>query len=560
MAINKLRQLASYSLPVAIFRYSSKTKTFYFDWIKRQAYLSASSKSKSFNIEFQDHHKWSKESKEQIISFLKNKNRFENNSFSFPIKGFINNIGVPDKAIRKLSAKISTDISLIEVTRDRYLADIEINLLQNRIVLSLSCSYGGSIGYSAGDFHDEELIFKAFKDCFILVLSQTDKDIQLFKFINDHNLLDEVIRHKGMLHYLMPKLIASESGNHFTEEIVNHVFSSRDSMTATMIQAIIFLSSNNIVSQNRVESYFNQIIELGLKYENDSSLATSYYNFGGYYRGIHIFDKALHFYNKAFKTDNTYLKRAYFCRELAGILFELEFYKLSAKFYSKAKLLEPNNIFISATLGDAELYSGNYKTALNHFDEFLLKNNNQEYDKYESSLKFTICKALINVLEVESQTRNSKKAYTILKTLTEKDLLDSEKLDEIVHCDALNPIVWGFYATLAVKEKDLTLLFLCSLMQAVLIKFDSKIWAYLAILTTYKGSSSALLNDIVNTAYFYCRESFISELQETLELEKYSDFKSDEFLNHVEKLIKAPKEHPKELRFWDNDEVQIIKF
>lgn len=559
MPIAKIRQLASYDLPVALFRYNSKNRTFYFDWIKRHAYLSSSSKKKSFNIEFQDYHLWSKNSTNQIISFLKSKIRFSSNLFSFPIQGFLNNINAPDKTARKLSSKISKNIALIEITRDRNLANIEINILENRIVLNLTGAFGGSIGYKKGDLNNEDLIFKAFKDCLILILFQTEKDLDLFKFINDHKLLDEVINHPGMLHYLMPKLIASESGNHFTKEIVEHVFKSGNPISATIIQTIIFLSSKNVISQERVESYFEQVIELSLESKNETSLATSYYNLGGYYRGINVFDKAIHFYNKAYKTENSYLKRGYFCRELAGILFELDFFRLSAKFYTKASVLEPDNIFLIATLGDAEFYSGNYEKAFNHFDDFLVKNANQNHDKYEFSLKYTICKALIEILEVKQQKRNINKSYEILKSLTQNELQESSKLDELVKIDALNPIIWSYFSTVFLKDEDLTMLFVSSLIQAILIKRDSKIWAYVAILTTYEGSPSELLNDIVNTAYFYCREDFISELQDMIELKEYDDFKGDKFLNYVEELIKTPKEYPMELRFWDEDEVKTIE-
>lgn len=559
MQIAKIRQLASYDLPVAIFRYNSKNKSFYFDWIKRYAYLSSSSDKKSFNIEFQDHHLWSNDSTNHIISFLNRKNKFSNNSFTFPIKGFINNINVTDKTARKLSSNISKNINLINITRDREIADIEINLLDNRIVLNLSSSFGGSMGYKNGDIYDENLIFNGFKNCLLLILSQTDKDVEFFNFVNKHKLLNEVINNPGMLQYLMPKLIASESGYHFTEEIVNHVFKSGDPITRGIIQAIIFLSSKNIIPQERVESYFNQIIKLNLESKNNTALAISYYNFGAYYRGLNILDKAFHYYNKAYKTGDIYSKRGYFYRELGGILFELEFFRLSANFYEKAKSLEPENIYLIATLGDAEFYSGNFEKALNHFNDFLIKNVNHNHDKYEFSLKFTICKALIEILEVKSQKRNPKKSFEILELLSEQELQDSDKLDELIEIDALNPTTWSYYSTLFFKDENFTMHFISSLMQAVLVKFNAKIWAYLSIQTTYETGSYGLLNDIVNTAYFYCREEFISELQDMIELKDYSNFKGDKFLNYVEELIKEPKEYPIELRFWDEDDIKTIE-
>ena len=107
MPISKIKQLASYDLPVAIFRYNSIDKTFYFDWVKRCAYLCSSSGNKSFDIEFEDNHLWNEKSSDYIISYIKRRNTFSNGNFSFPIRGFINNISISDKAARKLSTNIS---------------------------------------------------------------------------------------------------------------------------------------------------------------------------------------------------------------------------------------------------------------------------------------------------------------------------------------------------------------------------------------------------------------------------------------------------------------------
>lgn len=560
LPIAKIEQLAHYELPVALFRYNSLNKTFYFEWISRYAYLSSSSKAKSFNIQFEEHHLWGSGSSKRIISFLDRRIRFKSGSFSFPIKGFINNISAPNKTSRILSAKIRNNIELINLIRDRDLADIEINLLENRIVLNLSGACGSSIGYNKDDNDDDDLIFKAFKQSLLLILHQTDKDEQLFKFIIENNMLDDIINHSTILNTLIPTLIASESGHHFTQEIVEHVYKYGDNTAGGLIQVIMFLASGNRISQERVESYFNQLISLASEFKNEESLARTYYNFGGYYRAINHYSDALHYYNEACKTSSKYLKRGYFYKELGGILFDLNFFRLSAKFYEKAYELEPENIFILATLGDAEFYSGNYEKAKNNFDDFLSKNVNANHDKYEFSLKFTICEALIGFFDKKIQKRNVLEFINALSTYTKEDFTEEEKLNELINIDALNPLTWSLYSILFIKNKNTEMLFISSLMEAVLMKSNSNVWAHLSILTTYKDTPSELLNDIVNTAYFYCREDFISSLQEMIEFEEYKNFKGDSFLSHIEELIKSPKEHPMELRFWnDGDDVKIIK-
>ncbi|MFC2187446.1 DUF4365 domain-containing protein [Fulvivirgaceae bacterium LMO-SS25] len=553
----KIKQLASYELPVALFRYNSKGKTFYFDWIKRFYYLSSSSIKKSFNIEFQDYNLWSEDSANHLILSLKRNFSVSRGSFSFPVKGFINNVNTSIKTSRKLSAKILEELVLIDVVRDKYKADLEINLMEDRIVLNFSNCYGGSIGYSKEYKNDENYLFSAFKKCLLLILAQTDKDLELFNFIDQNKLLNDIINHTGILQYLMPKLIASESGNHFTQEIVDHVFRFGDVISITKLQTIMLLSSRNIIKQERVEAYFNQIISLSLEHQNKTSLATSYYNFGSYYRSIYVFDRALHYYNRAFKSDCNYLNRGYFCREVASVLFELGFFRLSSKLYKKAIELEPENIFLLATLGDAEFYSGNYEEASNYFNNFLLKNTDNYFHKYEFSLKFTICKTLIELLEKGSQRRNPVKSLEILVSFNQQELQELSKLDEVIEIDALNPVVWSYYSIQCLKGKNLTMVFISNLMQAILIKNESKIWAYLSYLATSEEAYSALLNDIVNTAYFYCKESFILELQKMVEFKDY--FRGDEFLNYVEELIKTPREYPIELRYWSDENLTIIE-
>jgi len=85
-------------------------------------------------------------------------------------------------------------------------------------VLNFSGSFGASIGYKEYSFDNEDIMFSAFKSYLLLVLFQVDKDVEFFKFIDENKLLDELIKHPEMLQYLMPKLIASESGNHFREK------------------------------------------------------------------------------------------------------------------------------------------------------------------------------------------------------------------------------------------------------------------------------------------------------------------------------------------------------
>lgn len=130
MSISKINQLASYEIPVALFRYNARNKEFYFEWIVRYRFLSSSLKNKTFNIEFEDHHLWSENSMIEIISYLKKREDYNKGSYSFPIRGFVNEINVSHKVTRKLATAISMNEPLVKIVRDRYASDIEINLLK----------------------------------------------------------------------------------------------------------------------------------------------------------------------------------------------------------------------------------------------------------------------------------------------------------------------------------------------------------------------------------------------------------------------------------------------
>lgn len=424
--------------------------------------------------------------------------------------------------------------------------------------MNLSGSYGSSMGFKKTDLENDNLIYSAFKTALLLILAQTGKDTIIIDYIKQNNLLLEIINNPPILQYLLPKLLTGDINNHLTEDIIDAVFKSGDLITQTTFQTIIFLSKESTISSNRKEKYFNQIIGLLSDSKNSFSLASTYYNFGNYYRGNKNLEYALKYYKKAYKLDNTYLKRGYFCLELAGILFDLEFYTLSSKFYFKAREQESKNIFLIATQADANMYSGNYELALNLFDEFLLKNIEAKHDKYEFSLKFTILKAIVETFEIKEQKRNVNLLNSKLKTITKKELEDENELYKLLQLDALNPYVWVQYSLMGLSNEDFFLHYLASLIQAVLVKFDSKMWAYLTILTTHEKDLSRSHYDIANTAYFYCREKYFSFLEELIELEHNKDLKDKDFVSYIECMVKDPKEYPFELRLWNGDEVEIL--
>lgn len=559
MPIDKINQLASYELPVALFRYNSKNREFYFEWFVRYRFLSSSSRNKTFDIKFEDHHLWSSTSINQIITYLQKRERISAEKFSFPIRGFVNEIEVSPSIARKLSSEISKNSSLVKITRERNLADIEINLLTDRIVLNFSGAFGSSIGFGKENINKVGFIYSAFKEALLLILNQINKDAVLLKYIKENDLLGDILKHPPILRYMLPRLLQADVEGQFSEQIIESVFKNDDQITQTLIQSIVFLLSENI-SQERIEKYYKLVIKIFCDKKDFNSLTTCYYSFGNHYRGIGDLKKAIEYYNKARKIDPTYLKRGYFCRELGGILFELSFYALSAKFYSKARKLEEDNIYLIGTQADAEMYSGNYEKALNLFNEFLIKNRDAQHDKYEFSLKYIVLRDIVQTFEIKVQNRKTSLLPQKIKSLSKEQLEDEDVLYELLKIDALSSFTWSQFSAVAYKNEDFMLHLLSSLMRAVVVKRDPYTWAYLTILTTFDKEVMKSIHDIANTAYFYCGEQYFSILEEFLDLGKNEDLKEKDFVGYVESLVRDPKEYSKEIRFWEGEDVRIFKF
>ena len=565
MPLVKIRQLANYDVPVAIFRYNSDDNQYYFDWIKRYAFLSSNSKNKTYTLQFEEKQLWNVSSSNKIHSDLNSLSHYISKSFKFPLIAYINIISGSSKNKRLLSSAIGNNHPLINLTRDQSKSQLEINLLEGQLVLNLKSAFGSSIGWDAKEENiDEHFLLEVFHKALVLFLANTGKRKQLKQIISDYDLLDNFLMHSPILTYILPELIACDTDNIFLPKIIDTIYLSDDLINQSYLQAIVFLGHNDLLDRNKVEEFYNRLIALCKKHNNQNFLSTAYYNYGSYYKSHYILDKAFHYYNKAIKTDRTYLDRFYFKRELAGLLFQIGRYKCSTNLYKEAIELEKDNKFLLATYGDALMYSGNYKLALEYFDKFLTINDNldesKKHDKYEYSIKFTLLHFLINVIGVEEQERKEFAAENILMNYKEDELQQFDNILKVLSIDALYPTAWYLLTEYYLKNDNPHGYLISILFQAILVKDNTIIWAFVSVLCTYDEMENNLLYDIVNTAFFYCRNEFLIALDNLISLDDYKDFKGEEFITMVENIIRDPKEYPMEMRFWDGEHPKIIKF
>ena len=95
---------------------------------------------------------------------------------------------------------------------------------------------------------------------------------------------------------------------------------------------------------------------------DDSDLAVAHYNLANYLRARATYREALNHYLSARRCDRRYLRRDYFCQEMAGVLFEIRRYSLSARLY-KMVLAAGRSPEVKRLLADALMFSGRYAEA-----------------------------------------------------------------------------------------------------------------------------------------------------------------------------------------------------
>lgn len=155
--------------------------------------------------------------------------------------------------------------------------------------------------------------------------------------------------------------------------------------------------------------------------------ASMFYNAANVYRGRSDYRNALRMYRSASKVWPEYMDRKYFTTELAGVLFELERYRLSAKFYAAS--LEDNQVDdLRARYADALFFSGEYEKAERNWEEYV--DSGEKNSDPEWIFKYECVKFLISETGLKQQSRKPSAAAS------EDVMQDALKLD------ALDPRAW----------------------------------------------------------------------------------------------------------------------
>ena len=223
------------------------------------------------------------------------------------------------------------------------------------------------------------------------------------------------------------------------------------------------------------QDFLRQYLERRIEWAaagGDSDVAVAHYNLANYLRARAAYREALSHYLSARKYDRRYLRRDYFCQEVAGVLFENRRYSLSARLY-KAVLAAGRSPEVKPLLADALMFSGRYAEARRHLRGHC---RIRRLVDPEWILKEWVLGEFVNQFKLKRQHRQSLAAMDLASDLRKWGTRHESLMNRIVRLDALCGLAWFNYGTALLQRNKRTKAGLTFTVTAVVQRWDLAAW------------------------------------------------------------------------------------
>ena len=353
-------------------------------------------------------------------------------------------------------------------------------------------------------------------------------------------IIAEIAAYSSMISYREILLIAVHCMAHANRviealQLAEKLMETRDLIVASQILSLVAQTQRKqLLEQEKthLQSFLRFCIGKAIKQEkNDVIIATAHYNYGNYLKTKQPQSRtdlrfAVHHYRKASKFDVSYWDKPYFCRELAGILFESQRYALSVKLY-KCVLDLGEEGMCQALYADALMFAGEYHLALQAFKTYF--DSNVECEP-EYRLKAFALKNICSMFKIEKQKRKTQKAVQL--STRDDNLSPSEyrgKLQQALNYDALCSIAWFNLGVLeSILEHQESSLF-SFLFAAIINKSDLEAWCNAIGIGMFTDKQS-LLKDMICVAQQNHRNNFMAQMIKVVQNQSI-DFPTNQILS-----------------------------
>lgn len=380
-------------LPVLVVRYHTQSKTFYVKWHETfdPYYTKAGKKAersedqKTISFWWNDEDKWSEDKKQSILAYLKQRRQLRELSLKHTLK-FQLQIETPNFKgfpARLLEGNIKTALKekgFIEIPDPNSTSDDILGSITLRGE-EISAGFINRIGFTLHLENHEDITALQIISTVLTSIGFTAQRAGL-----THIAVVYLQNHFESLYIYDPRswravgdvFLATQNWNlllNHTKALFNFSKSTENELQAILIligHHFLFKlrTSNNAEIVQEVEEILKTIYEESKTEGNGVGSASGAYNLGGFYCSISPL-KGIHYYNLARKHDLSYLEKAYFHAEVAGLLFHSGKFKSAVRFYRRAIELGSNIPMIKALLADSLMYSGEYEEAKTTFDQYI---------------------------------------------------------------------------------------------------------------------------------------------------------------------------------------------
>ncbi len=234
--------------------------------------------------------------------------------------------------------------------------------------------------------------------------------------------------------------------------------------------------------------------------ENDPSrLSALHYSIGNMMRTVDL-KKSFSHYCQAKRLEPDYLNRAYYWKDIGGILFEKGKYSLSNKAYSCAYELSGDEDIL-VLKADSLMYAGRYEESLKLFEKCAGKGLFNE--PYWCLKKFCL-KGITKSKKMEYQKRDRVGSSNILSVLLDGDLSEEKSLEIIenaLECDLIDENTWFNLGIIQSNSNDTKSAFYSFLTAAVLARVDTEGWCNTICLAFQPNIENDLVFHILASAY-----------------------------------------------------------
>jgi hypothetical protein len=356
------------------------------------------------------------------------------------------------------------------------------------------------------------------------------------KIIFDNELDKRLIEKEELLLRILPLLLSSSYFEN-TLNLINYALNKTENEIILFPAIASLLLKSDTKNKKRItliESFFLTQLEKAIKLNLDSLIATSHYNLGNFYRCKNKHHKSISHYVKAKKYDSNYLKRSYYYREIAGVCFEVSKYQFSANFYQKSISLGASNE-TKSLLGDALMFSGEYKKADEIFNQYISETENLSD---EFLLKSLVLGEIIEEINIKSQKRKQKEADELADIINNSNSKKEEiiNVEKALKKDLLSGLAWFNLGILKKEKEDFVKASQCFAFSALINLGDIEAWvnAFLSFLNAGKKGNLLLGSLILKTAYYHNRDEFLMNLYAILEENNKSN---NEIISMIDNIL-----------------------